>query len=1240
MADKVISLKLQLKGSQATITQAEAVAVPIREIATLLTTIKGKSKELADVTRQLKAISKEMAQINQQVKAGAGNADLVKRQDELQNKTRQAADQQARLRRELAETGKGTERYKELVRVVGEHKQRQAEVNAELRKQARDFEIAKAATGSYKQLNLQLAKLRDTYRSISETDRQGRVGTGILSNINTLDTKLKAIDANIGLYTRNVGNYRSALGGLQNITSQFISVTAALELGRQIIRQNAEISDSIADVAKTANASIPDIRKLADELKFRDTRTSLADQLKIAEIGGQLGETADTLAAFTAAVDVLGVALGDEFGGDVGEVTKQVAGLRNSLGDFKTDDVAGDILKLGNALNGLSAAGNSTAGVTADIASRIAGVGTAFGLTAGEILGLASRLDELNIPAERAGGSIQRVLNAIAKSPELFAQLTGKTIPEFTKLVNEDLVAAFTLVLETLGKSGAKTTEFADILDKLNLDGVGAAEIFSKLGQDVGALETSIGRATDALENTDSVYEEFSKKNQTLGAELAKLKNDFLNNFTDSNLEEGIKRVVQVLGFLVNAGAEVVKTFGKIRKAAEDFGTATRNFIDNYVNFFILGGKKAEESVQKVQDAATKTLATTSNLLKAQLEATIDKEEKETTLTAEQIEERLNLQKKADEQAKQLREKRQREALEASRNIQRLQLEALDDTFSGRRERLQRESELAVAALVGTPEQVAEQSKLIRAQLAKDLTALDEQLDTARRKLLDDIQEMRQSIEQGTAELAVQNAQSAVDTVTTSFQQLVEQLRLARAKEFAELEKSFLSGELSVTAFEEKRKALEQKFADERLNLKRQEAAELAVAEADLLQKQFVELEKAFNAEIDQIRAQKAERIKQLGADIKLGVVSNRTKGGDTQSLVQGAIASPTKAAALLAIGQDAQQQELAAEHEFLAEKDRLNSEYINRQLGRQTDLAEGELEILEGGTDAQLELLKKRNEESKKLQEQYSDVITQSLLDIAEVYGDFLTQQKQDSKQFLKDLLTVALSALEKLILIQVAAASAQSYAQPDSVATFGLTGTARALILSALIKATFAGLKGLVEQFKFGGDIPGTSAMGEGEMAGPSHDNGGIKALVGGRAVEFEGGEHKLQNGSETYIINKISSRIFKRELNQLHGNTKQFSGLKRMMADHINQAGGGRPFTTRKYQDGGALNITPAPAPVLLPSGGGTEAMMQFMGTMQEQIAAVNARIDRIIVIANPLQLAKEAQKLDTVKQARRL
>lgn len=98
----------------------------------------------------------------------------------------------------------GTDEYNKTAKALREGQQKLNDV----------IDVAKgkntAAADSYDALNKKLVELRRSYRALSEENRDGIVGARMLEEIKTLDTKLKGLDADMGQFFRNVGDYKNA----------------------------------------------------------------------------------------------------------------------------------------------------------------------------------------------------------------------------------------------------------------------------------------------------------------------------------------------------------------------------------------------------------------------------------------------------------------------------------------------------------------------------------------------------------------------------------------------------------------------------------------------------------------------------------------------------------------------------------------------------------------------------------------------------------------------------------------------------------------------------------------------------------------------------------------------------------------------------------------------------------------------------------------------------------------------
>lgn len=87
-----------------------------------------------------------------------------------------------------------------------------------------------SASGSYNEMNAAMLELQKRYKALSEADRESSVGKNLISQANSLNNKLKEIDAQFGNYQRNVGNYASSWNGLNVQTQQLLRELPSLTL--------------------------------------------------------------------------------------------------------------------------------------------------------------------------------------------------------------------------------------------------------------------------------------------------------------------------------------------------------------------------------------------------------------------------------------------------------------------------------------------------------------------------------------------------------------------------------------------------------------------------------------------------------------------------------------------------------------------------------------------------------------------------------------------------------------------------------------------------------------------------------------------------------------------------------------------------------------------------------------------------------------------------------------------------
>lgn len=447
---------------------------------------------------------------------------------------------EAELSKLVREKKKDTDEYRNAKKAYDDHLEAMKKVRQEAGLQALSLKELKQLRA---QLNNELA------RAVPGSENFKKLGVEIgevNSRIGQLQNGAKSTGMSFGKLADGFNRYFAI------VTAGIAALSGFAFTIKEMITAQGELDDSLANIRKSTGMTATEVQKLNAELGKIDTRTSRQELREMAVVAGQIGVAKEDVFAFVESVDKLNVALGDEFTGGAEEVAKQMGMMRNVLTDMKTGNIADDMMRLGNAINTLGAAGFATGPVMADFASRIGGVGISLGLSSDEVLGLSATLQELNVNAERGGTAVVKILQKMTTNTDTFAKIAGVPLQEFTDLVNTDLYGAFLKVIEGSNKGGTSATALAGIIKELEISGVGASEIFAKLGNNTAMLAEKTKMAGTALQDTESIMNEFNIKNATLGAVMDKLRKDFYSLITLPGVTEFFKNQVYHVVQLVN----------------------------------------------------------------------------------------------------------------------------------------------------------------------------------------------------------------------------------------------------------------------------------------------------------------------------------------------------------------------------------------------------------------------------------------------------------------------------------------------------------------------------------------------------------------------------------------------------------------------------------------------------------------------------------------------------------------
>lgn len=223
--------------------------------------------------------------------------------------------------------------------------------SAELNKQQdilnQTLKISKSQTSgvddSYKALNARLVALREAYRQLSAEQRESAdVGQKYLAEIAQLDEELKGIDAGMGQFYRNVGNYSSAFKGLtlnvQQVARELPSLTMGANQFFLAISNNVPmLVDSVKQFRESGNTWAQTIGAIGKSLFSWTTLITIIITL-LSAFGGEIIEWVKNLFSAKDASDAVSESL-DKMRSAMTKETEEVKSLFASLRNAKQGTV-------------------------------------------------------------------------------------------------------------------------------------------------------------------------------------------------------------------------------------------------------------------------------------------------------------------------------------------------------------------------------------------------------------------------------------------------------------------------------------------------------------------------------------------------------------------------------------------------------------------------------------------------------------------------------------------------------------------------------------------------------------------------------------------------------------------------------------------------------------------------------------------------------------------------------------
>jgi TP901 family phage tail tape measure protein len=356
-------------------------------------------------------------------------------------------------------------------------------------------------------------------------------------NVSSLGGKLTTgltlpLVASVGLVTKAASDYESAFAGVKKTVDETATVSYK------------NLSDGIRQMAKELPASAVEIAN-------------------VAEVAGQLGIKAEDILTFSRTM----IDMGESTNLSAEDAASSIAKIANILG--LTSD---EYKRFGSSVVDL---GNNFATTERDIVemtNRLAAGGRLAGLTAPDILGLATAMSSVGIEAEAGGTAMTQTLTAIgnavsltgkgaADDLNLIAKTAGMTSEEFQQAWKEKPVVALQSFIKGLKNAQEKGVNMNAILAQLGMTGIRQSNMLKSLALASDKMGDAVDRSNKAWKENTALTNEANKRYETTESQLKMFK----NQVTDLAIEFG-GPLLKALRDGLKAGKPWIDTLAKMAK--------------------------------------------------------------------------------------------------------------------------------------------------------------------------------------------------------------------------------------------------------------------------------------------------------------------------------------------------------------------------------------------------------------------------------------------------------------------------------------------------------------------------------------------------------------------------------------------------------------------------------------------------------------------------------------------------
>lgn len=436
--------------------------------------------------------------------------------------------------------------------------------------------LASQLIGAYEKESIKLNQLRKSYKDLALSGKENsKEAKELIKQIGFLDNKLKSVDASVGQFQRNVGNYTGALNKFGNGILQIFGIGGALTVVQQVLsgafNTVKDFQIALASLSAITGASGDDLKFLEDKARemsdqYGKSATEIVDAFKL--IGSQKPEllkNAQALQQVTDKVMILSDATGLDLTTSASAVTAVMSqfGLSAEKASAIIDTLAAGSLEGSAEVNNITeslknfgtVANDSNLTVAQSVALiELLGEKQIFGAEAGtKLRGATLKLKEANLGYE---SGVFNMNDAIDDANEKLSKLGTQTQKDayLQKLFGIENITVGSILLQNKDKFNQLTIAVQKsgvAIEQANKNNNTLAKDLNKASTAwsnfVLSIENGSGPLSNAFRALTQRWTEFLKSGtEEMGESWAEAKIRLIDKLKDAawNLVPGLQRAI------------------------------------------------------------------------------------------------------------------------------------------------------------------------------------------------------------------------------------------------------------------------------------------------------------------------------------------------------------------------------------------------------------------------------------------------------------------------------------------------------------------------------------------------------------------------------------------------------------------------------------------------------------------------------------------------------------------------